>query len=51
VGTDEADIRTGRISIASPIARALIARCVGEVVEVAAPGRTHSYQINAVRYT
>ena len=51
VGTDEADIRAGRISIASPIARALIARSVGDVVEVAAPGRTHSYQINAVRYT
>jgi len=51
VGPDEADIRAGRISIASPIARALIARRVGEVVEVATPGRTRSYQINAVRYT
>jgi transcription elongation factor GreA len=50
VGPDEADIRAGRISIASPIARALIARRVGEVVEVATPGRTRSYQINAVRY-
>src|SRR5450432_2093138 len=37
VGEDEADIRAGRISIASPIARALIAKNVGEVVEVAAP--------------
>jgi len=51
VGPDEADIRAGRISIASPIARALIARRGGEVVEVATPGRTRSYQINAVRYT
>jgi len=51
VGPDEADIRAGRISIASPIARALIARRVGDVVEVATPGRTRSYQINAVRYT
>ena len=50
VGEDEADIRAGRISIASPIARALIAKSVGEVVEVAAPGRTCSYEIIAVRY-
>jgi transcription elongation factor GreA len=51
VGEDEADIRAGRISVASPIARALIAKVVGEVVEVAAPGRTCSYEIIAVRYT
>jgi len=51
VGEDEADIRAGRISIASPIARALIAKNVGDVVEVAAPGRTRSYEIIAVRYT
>ena len=50
VGEDEADIRAGRISIASPIARALIAKNVGEVVEVAAPGHTCSYEIIAVRY-
>ena len=50
VGEDEADIRAGRISIASPIARALIAKSVGEVVEVTAPGRTCSYEIIAVRY-
>ena len=51
VGEDEADIRAGRISIGSPIARALIAKRVAEVVEVAAPGRTRSYEIIAVRYT
>ena len=51
VGEDEADIRAGRISIASPIARALIAKRVGEVVEVAAPGGTCSYEIIAVRYS
>jgi len=51
VGEDEADIRAGRISIGSPIARALIAKLVGDVVEVAAPGRTRSYEIIAVRYT
>jgi transcription elongation factor GreA len=51
VGEDEADIRSGRISVGSPIARAMIAKVVGEVVEVAAPGRTRSYEIIAVRYT
>ena len=50
VGEDEADIRAGRISIGSPIARALIGRSAGDVVEVAAPGRTRSYEIVAVRY-
>jgi transcription elongation factor GreA len=50
VGEDEADIRAGRISIGSPIARALIGKATGDVVEVAAPGRTRSYEIVAVRY-
>jgi transcription elongation factor GreA len=50
VGEDEADIRAGRISIGSPIARALIGRRQGDVVNVAAPGRTLSYEIVAVRY-
>jgi transcription elongation factor GreA len=51
VGEDEADIRDGRISVASPIARALIGKRIGDVAEVAAPGRTCSYEIIAVRYT
>ena len=51
VGEDEADIRSGRISIAAPIARALIGKRIGDVAEVAAPGRTCSYEIIAVRYT
>lgn len=49
-GEDEADIRAGRISITSPIARALIGKSVGDVVEVAAPGGTRTYEIVAVRY-
>jgi transcription elongation factor GreA len=48
-GEDEADIRQGRISITSPIARALVGKGEGEVVEVAAPGGTRSYEIMAVR--
>jgi transcription elongation factor GreA len=49
VGEDEADIRAGRLSVTSPIARALVGKSVGEVVEVAAPGGTRSYEIVAVR--
>jgi transcription elongation factor GreA len=50
VGEDEADIRAGRISVTSPIARALIGKSVGDVAEVAAPGKTRSYEITAVKY-
>jgi transcription elongation factor GreA len=50
VGEDEADIRAGRISVTSPIARALIGKSRGDVVEVAAPGKTRSYEITAVKY-
>ncbi|MGB6605563.1 MAG: transcription elongation factor GreA [Steroidobacteraceae bacterium] len=49
-GEDEADIRQGRISITSPIARALVGKQEGEVAEVAAPGGTRSYEIVAVRF-
>ena len=49
VGEDEADIRSGRLSITSPIARALVAKSTGDVVEVAAPGGTRSYEIVSVR--
>ena len=50
VGEDEADIRAGRISITSPIARALVAKETGDVVDVAAPGGRRSYEIITVRY-
>jgi transcription elongation factor GreA len=50
VGEDEADIRGGRISITSPIARALIGKVQGDVVEVTAPGKTRSYEIVSVKY-
>jgi transcription elongation factor GreA len=50
VGDAEADIRQGWISVSSPIARALIGKSVGDVVDVAAPGGTRSYEIIAVRY-
>jgi transcription elongation factor GreA len=50
VGEDEADIRAGRISITSPIARALVGKAEGDVVDVNAPGGTRSYEIVAIRY-
>jgi transcription elongation factor GreA len=51
VGEDEADIKSGRISITSPIARALVGKSEGDVVDVTAPGGTHSYEIVKVRYS
>jgi transcription elongation factor GreA len=51
VGEDEADIRAGRIAYNSPIARAIIGKSEGDVVEVAAPGGTRSYEIVSIRYS
>lgn len=50
VGEDEADIREGRISFTSPIARALIGREEGDSAIVAAPGGERVYEILKVRY-
>jgi transcription elongation factor GreA len=50
VGEDEADIKEGRISISSPIARALIGKEPGESVEVHTPGGLKRYEIMDVRY-
>jgi transcription elongation factor GreA len=50
VGEDEADIRRGLISIGSPIARALVGKNTGDVIEVTVPAGTRSYEIIAVRF-
>ncbi len=50
VGEDEADVRAGKISISSPIARALIGKEEGDVVEVMAPGGPKSFEILKVKY-
>jgi transcription elongation factor GreA len=50
VGDDEADIKLGKISVSSPIARALIGKYSGDVAEVQAPGGLKSYEILDVRY-
>lgn len=50
VGDDEADIKSGLISVSSPIARALIGKMEGDEAVVQAPGGTREYEILAVRY-
>lgn len=50
VGEDEANIKEGRISVASPIARALIGKEEEDVAEVEAPGGRKEFEILAVRY-
>jgi len=50
VGDLEADAKKGRISISSPIARALIGKGKGDTVEVAAPGGARSYEILKVEF-
>jgi len=50
VGDDEADIKQGRLSINSPIARALIGKEAGDVVDVQTPGGVKRYEILDVRY-
>ena len=50
VGEDEADIKEGKISIASPIARSLIGKSAGDLAEVQAPGGVREYEILDVKY-
>ncbi len=50
VGDHEADVKSGLISISSPIARALIGKSVGDTVEVATPGGGRSYEIEKIEW-
>lgn len=50
VGPDEADIKLGRISVSSPLARALIAREVGDEVKVVMPAGPRTYEILEISY-
>ena len=50
VGEDEADVALGKVSITSPIARALIGKEEGDEAEVAAPGCVRAYEISKVAY-
>ncbi|HEX7465935.1 MAG TPA: transcription elongation factor GreA [Usitatibacter sp.] len=50
VGEDEADIKLGKISYSSPIAKALIGKSEGDVVEVRTPGGLKEFEIGDVKY-
>jgi transcription elongation factor GreA len=50
VGDDEADLKQGKISLNSPVARAMIGKYAGDVVEVQTPGGVREYEILDVRY-
>lgn len=50
VGDDEADLKLSKISISSPIARALIGKYAGDVADVRAPGGIREYEVLAVKY-
>ncbi len=50
VGDDEADIKGGKISVSSPISRALIGKVEGDVAEVMAPSGIRSYEVLNVQY-
>ncbi len=50
VGQDEADLKNGKISVQSPVGRALIGHRVGELVEVNTPARTVEYEIIEIRF-
>ena len=50
VGEDEANIKGGKISVNSPIARALIGKFSGDIAQVQAPGGLREYEVLDVRY-
>ena len=50
VGVDEADLKENKVSITSPIARALIGKSAGDVAEVQAPAGVREYEVLEVRY-
>ncbi|HUW37483.1 MAG TPA: transcription elongation factor GreA [Rhodocyclaceae bacterium] len=50
VGDDEADIKAGKVSVNSPVARALIGKFEGDVVEVHTPGGVREYEVLDVKY-
>ncbi len=50
VGEDEADIKNGKLSVASPMARALIGKYAGDIAQVQAPGGIREFEVIDVRY-
>ncbi|MBT3397150.1 MAG: transcription elongation factor GreA [Alphaproteobacteria bacterium] len=50
VGTDESDIKSGLLSVGSPLARALIGKTKGDSVEVVTPGGSKAYEIISLKF-
>jgi transcription elongation factor GreA len=50
VGPDEADVKSGKISISSPVGRALIGKEVGDTAMIKAPARTMEYEILEITF-
>lgn len=50
VGDDEADIKLGKVSVSSPVARALIGKYAGDIAEVHTPGGVREYEVIDVKY-
>lgn len=50
VGVDESDIKSGKLSLESPLARAIIGKCVGDEVDVVLPDDTQTYEIISINY-
>jgi len=50
VGQDEADLKNGKISVQSPVGKALIGRRVGDLVEVTTPARVVEYEVQQIRF-
>ena len=50
VGPDEADVKSGRISISSPVGRALLNKEIGDIVNIKAPAKTLEYEILEIKF-
>lgn len=50
VGSDEADVKNGKISISSPVAKSLIGKSAGDIVTIKAPAKTMEYKILEIRF-
>jgi transcription elongation factor GreA len=50
VGVDEANVKEGRLSVSSPVARAMIGKTIGDEIEVTTPGGHKSYEILQVKF-
>jgi transcription elongation factor GreA len=50
VGPDESDIKSGKISITSPVGKSLIGKSVGDIVTIKAPAKTMEYEVLEIRF-